>query len=272
MVTINELNRAPAIDATTLAIAESLTDPGGRTHTTELAQTSDNVEQFNTSGTQGTVPISQGDGTLAMEPPEPPSTFSDTEPPVGDAGSFWTQLQNGWSFATVGGVASGIAVDSGTVFVGAGDNTVYALDAATGNEEWSFAMGSFVISGIAVADGTVYVGSDDNTVYAIDASAGTEEWSFSTGRQVESGIAVADGTVYVGSNDNNVYALDASAGTEGWSFAARDQVRSGVAVADGTVFVGDFDGNVYGLTQLAGVPNTRVFLRTSDGQTWRQTL
>jgi len=192
MVTITELNRAPAIDATTLAIAESLTDPGGRTHTTELAQTSDNVEQFNTSGTQGTVPVSQGDGSLAMEPPEPPSTFSDTEPPVGDAGTFWTQVQNGWSFATGDVITSGIAVDSGTVYVGSDDNNVYAIDAATGGEEWSFVAGGSVESGIAVDSGTVYAGSDDN--------------------------------------------------------------------------------NVYGLTQIGGIPNTRVVLRASDGQTWRQTL
>ena len=48
-------------------VENSFTDPADRTHTEQLAQTDDNVEDFATDGDADTVPVSQGDGTIQME-------------------------------------------------------------------------------------------------------------------------------------------------------------------------------------------------------------
>jgi len=63
-----------------------------------------------------------------------------------------------------------------------------------------------------VADGVVYIGSGDDKVYALDATSGTKLWTFTTGGAVTSSPAVANGAVYVGSNDGKVYAFDLAGG------------------------------------------------------------
>ena len=56
----------------------------------------------------------------------------------------------------------------GTVYVGSGDNKLYAINGKTGDKLWEFETGDFVGSSPAIGpDGTVYVGSDDHWLYAI---------------------------------------------------------------------------------------------------------
>jgi outer membrane protein assembly factor BamB len=70
-----------------------------------------------------------------------------------------------WSFAA-GGVVTGLAVSGGTVFVGAENNVVSALDATTGQSRWSYQgveLSRFLAAGpVVVAGGSV-----------IDARTGT---------------------------------------------------------------------------------------------------
>ena len=80
--------------------------------------------------------------------------------------------------------------------------------AAPGDQQWVFETGAWVSSSPAVADGIVYVGSGDNSVYALNIDSGEEIWTYNTDREVYSSPAVGDdGTVYVGSRDGSVYAL-----------------------------------------------------------------
>jgi len=70
-----------------------------------------------------------------------------------------------------------------------------------------------VYSSPALANGVVYVGSGDDNVYALNADTGAKLWSYTTGGGVyDSSPAVANGVVYVGSDDKNLYALNAKNG------------------------------------------------------------
>jgi len=91
------------------------------------------------------------------------------------------------------------------VFLG-GVGTVAGQDAST--EKWNYTTGDDVFSSPTVVSGTVYVGSDDDSLYAIDAETGDEEWNYTTGDDVRSSPTVVDGTVYVGSYDDNLYAIN----------------------------------------------------------------
>jgi outer membrane protein assembly factor BamB len=81
---------------------------------------------------------------------------------------------------------------------------------------WSYTTGGAVTSSPAVANGVVYIGSGDNKLYALNASTGALLWSYTTGGAVETRPAIANGVVYVGSDDGNVYAfgLTGAAGTK----------------------------------------------------------
>jgi outer membrane protein assembly factor BamB len=67
-----------------------------------------------------------------------------------------------------------------TVFFGSSaDDSVRALDAATGQERWVFFAEGPVRLAPAVASGKVYVGSDDGSVYCLDANDGSLLWRHS---------------------------------------------------------------------------------------------
>jgi len=79
------------------------------------------------------------------------------------------------------GTLSAPAVVNGTVYVGTAnravaansgvqfqsDDTLYALDAASGSEQWFYQLGGGSDSTPAVSNGVVYVGADNGTLYAL---------------------------------------------------------------------------------------------------------
>ncbi|MCJ7509598.1 MAG: PQQ-binding-like beta-propeller repeat protein [Dehalococcoidia bacterium] len=77
---------------------------------------------------------------------------------------------------------------------------------------WRFEPSAEGLSSPAVSDGVVYIGSDDNSLYALEAATGEQLWRFETGFWVRSRPAVVDGVIYLGSVDGYVYALDATRG------------------------------------------------------------
>ena len=130
-------------------------------------------------------------------------------------------------------------VANGVVYANSYDS-LYALDAATGALRWSSGAVSGN-SSPAVANGVVYVGSFDGSVYAFDAATGDQSWSYPTGGEILSSPAVANGVVYIGSTDGNIYALDAATGTKLWSYQTGAVWDSSPAVVNGTVYIGATD-------------------------------
>jgi len=145
-------------------------------------------------------------------------------------------------------------IANGVVFIGSGDQQVYALDAATGALRWSFATGDVVHASPAFADGVVYIGSWDRNVYALDAATGRERWRYTTGNDtviynqigIASSAAIAEGLVFVGGRDGKFHVIDARSGAQrwvhnnngGWTIAS-PAVRNGVVyfpTSDGTRF------------------------------------
>lgn len=132
------------------------------------------------------------------------------------------------------------AAAGGTVYVPAGSDGLYAVDAAAGTERWR-ALADAPVSvetAPAVADGTVYVGGSEHTVLAVDARTGDRRWSLGHPVDVSStSPTIAGGTAYIARDDGRVLALDASTGDERWvAEVPRGDVRRAVAVADGTVY------------------------------------
>jgi outer membrane protein assembly factor BamB len=146
------------------------------------------------------------------------------------------------------------AVWRGTVYVGSGDDNVYALDAKTGALKWKFRTGDVVHSSPAVVDGTVYIGGWDTYFYALDAATGKLRWRLKTGDDpeyhnqigVQSSPTVANGVVYFGCRDNNLYAVDARSGAVKWKVGNHGAwVITSPAVADGKVYYANADGAAF---------------------------
>jgi PQQ-like domain len=122
-----------------------------------------------------------------------------------------------------------------TVYVGSGDDSVYALNAMDGSLAWRYQTGGEVTSSPVVVSGSLYVGSDDGYVYALNANDSSLLWRYRTGGQVQSSPDVVNGAVYIGSTDNYVYALNASNGSLLWQYQTGGLVTSSPAVVNGIV-------------------------------------
>ena len=145
-------------------------------------------------------------------------------------------------------------VANGIVYIGSGDQNVYALDAGTGALRWTFATGDVVHASPAVSNGVVVIGSWDRNVYALDAQTGREKWRYTTGNDtviynqigIASSAAIANGAVFVGGRDGKFHSVDFATGkvrwvhnnNGGWTIAS-PAVRNGVVyfpTSDGTRF------------------------------------
>ncbi|MDF3067937.1 MAG: yfgL [Polyangiaceae bacterium] len=161
-----------------------------------------------------------------------------------DGALYKLNAKNGqllWRFMTNAEVSRRPVLDGGILFAANANDTVLAIEPATGKLLWhqhrTPAAGMEVAghSGVAVSHGKVYVGFSDGVVTAFDEKTGAERWqpvdlaaeAEQTLGQVPDQLDV-DSTpipdtlpsgpvVYAGNYAAGVYALDAETGTQVWS-------------------------------------------------------
>ncbi|MGW5676112.1 serine/threonine-protein kinase [Streptomyces sp. NPDC003860] len=125
-------------------------------------------------------------------------------------------------------VAWTMSVDGGRIHASDGP-TLYALDAADGQERWRVGTDAWVYS-LKTDRGTVLTGTRGGGVQAWEASNGEKLWEL-TGAQTdfetpEAGPAISGDTVYVW-KDARLRALEARTGVERWSYPVGDAASCG---------------------------------------------
>ncbi len=135
------------------------------------------------------------------------------------------------------------AIADGVVYVGSGDNSVYALDARSGAKLWSFVTnGPINASSPVIASGVLYIGSTDKNLYALDARSGKLIWSYATDGEINGTPTLANGVVYAGSYDEYVHAVDATSGKLIRKYHAGRKVFAQPVVADGVLYAATSNG------------------------------
>jgi len=177
-----------------------------------------------------------------------------------------TQL---WQFTVGGSIifsSPAVAVD-GSVYVGAYDNKLYALN-PDGTQKWTFTTGGVIESSPAISkNGVVFVGSYDGKLYALDAVTGTQKWAFTAAGPIAGPPAIGpDGTIYIGATtpDRRLYALDPANGGVKWSFLAGAGVQTAPAFSTDaqTIYIGSLDGRLYAINVVTGAE--RWHFQTGD--------
>ncbi|MEV8055524.1 serine/threonine-protein kinase [Streptomyces antimycoticus] len=208
-----------------------------------------------------------------------------------------------WSYALDVGTELSTVAD-GTVYLGNGEDSLYALDADTGDELWHRRGAGDSLSLLGASDGMAFYGDEDH-MYALDAHSGEEVWKVKddgfhatptkvgdttyvtyaaflaavksdTGERIwkkkydatlKEGATVVDGVVYPvsGVDGNALYAVDAKTGDELWQFTAGSDIESAPAVADGTVYFGTKDGTLHAVGSDSG---KEVWKQDFDGKLW----
>jgi outer membrane protein assembly factor BamB len=155
------------------------------------------------------------------------------------------------------------AVDGGTVFVGSGDHSLYALDAATGQRKWSYLAGigmanennsGLPIRAPLVVEAVVYVATE-GALHAVDAQSGQRKWLFQPvhgdadvddeRKGVPDGPVLGNGMLFVTSwplgyapesQNTFVHAIDAGTGEAKWIASVPSRDASAPLFASERVF------------------------------------
>jgi outer membrane protein assembly factor BamB len=99
---------------------------------------------------------------------------------------------------------------NGTVYIGAADKHLYALDAATGRQRWAFAAQDWIVSAVAAAGDRVIVASQGSRIHVVGAETGRQRLLYETGigRHVGAAPAVDGDGAYFVSVGGRVWAID----------------------------------------------------------------
>ena len=95
----------------------------------------------------------------------------------------------------------------GVLYVGAGDGSFHAVDAAGGTRIWRHAASGKVRASAAVDDAWVVFGTLAGTIHGLDRTSGAERWRFKTGGPVTSTPVFAGAHVVVGDRGSRLNAL-----------------------------------------------------------------
>jgi outer membrane protein assembly factor BamB len=150
-----------------------------------------------------------------------------------------------------------VVADADTVYFGSStDDSVYALNASTGEMRWRFVTEGPVRLAPVLDHGKVYAGSDDGNVYCLDARSGTLLWRYRAGEDkrlpgngrmislwpVRGGLVVDAGKVYFTAGifpDRGVYlcALDAATGDKRYSKELEFSSQGTMVAATNRLFI-----------------------------------
>ena len=188
---------------------------------------------------------------------------------LGDGGfdsPLWQYPQAGLN--SVGVIFGGVAYSqsSNTVYFGADDGMLYALDAVTGEPKLGtggvfFPAGSPIWSTPIVKSGVVYFGTMDGTLFGVSETGG-KTLEFRAGGAIAATPVIEEGIAYVGSFDKNFYAVPINGGlnarasweysTNSWIWA--DALFAADARGQDMVFVSSLDGSVNAVDATSGSP------------------
>jgi len=195
----------------------------------------------------------------------------DTTAPRGDLEVAWQHRPGD----TEARAATQPVVAGGTLYYclappgGVSQGTLFAVDAATGDERWRFDAEQAARATLALHDGRV-VAPVDGELRGLSADDGSSEWSVS----LESfgwTPTVAAGTAYLVTDDGALYAVDATDGTTEWTIPEPEETyddEAGTSHAGRGRFVAATDDRV--VHEYTGRPGEVVVRSASDGSVeWR---
>ena len=125
-----------------------------------------------------------------------------------------------------------------------------AWNADTGKRIWRFNTAPIESSPLLVKN-TLYFGAWDNKVYALNAKNGRKRWTFRADDQMNTSAAYWNNTIYMASYAGSVYAINARTGKMRWKaqshagLGGQEFFYASPAVAYGRVYIGNSDGTMY---------------------------
>jgi outer membrane protein assembly factor BamB len=142
-----------------------------------------------------------------------------------------------------------------TLYAAGYDATIFALDAATGEERWRYVADPYgFITPPAIANGLVVFAVQEQQVVAVDAATGAVVWTVDL--PALPAPAIAGTVVYILDAASNLVMLDLATGQElGRSVIALAGLNAPPVIVDGTLYIGSSTGVT---AYVTGPVETRV--------------
>ncbi len=156
-----------------------------------------------------------------------------------------------WKFATEGGVVTRPAVFEDNIFFGSEDHRLHVVNSRSGKAVWTYVTNGRVHSSPRIAEGHVIIGSDDQRIHAVNINTGRPVWRFETAAPIRSTAFVGQENIYAGCENGDFYCLDFR-GELKWHFKAKMAITSSPWMTEGVVYFASLDGTVYALDARAG--------------------
>lgn len=148
-----------------------------------------------------------------------------------------------------------VLADGRSIYMVGLDRSVSALDRSTQQLRWVRELDGAVAGDPVLVDGTLYVGALDHRLYALDLDAdGAELWRFRGDAWFWARPLVTGSTVYAAALSGSLYAVDRASGALRWETRIEDaQLRTAPVLVDGTLVLASEEGGLFGIDPTSGV-------------------
>jgi hypothetical protein len=150
-----------------------------------------------------------------------------------------------WKFSTGTSFSSRPVGNFDTIYFGADNGNLYAVDLHSGAQKWEQKLEGGTVLHHIVEDEKVFAVTEFGYLHALDTSTGEGIWKFKPEIGVYDAPVVKGRIVYVGSLDGTLYAVDASTGREVWSFKVIGTAVSSPTIYQDVICFGSDSGNLY---------------------------
>ncbi len=127
-----------------------------------------------------------------------------------------------WRLPILNGAEPSATLIKDRLFIGASDGQFYSIQADTGKVVWTFPTKIETLSEPLLHDGVLYILTGNNSLFALDAATGKQLWLYTrqdtSSLSIRGGSkpAIRNGTLYVGFSDGSIVALLAQNGALKW--------------------------------------------------------
>ena len=165
-----------------------------------------------------------------------------------------------WTFEAGDGIESTAAIAEGTIYVGALDGYLYAIDLDNGGLKWKYQASGEIKSSPTVLRNVVHFGDGMGDFHAVDAQTGEPRWTFQAEAEIISSANVSEDRLLFGSYDQFLYCLSAEDGALIWKLETEGYVHGTPAIVNGAVIVSGCDGYLRVININDGVEQQKIAL------------
>jgi len=154
-------------------------------------------------------------------------------------------IQPIWKFECEDEIRGTATYDNGKIYVGAYDNNLYSLNAASGEFIWKHATEGGIVSTPALYENNIFFGSEDNRLYVVSPRSGNIIWTYYSEGPIRSSPRISERHVFAGSDDNHMHVVNANTGRRALKFNAGAPVRSTALVYQDAIYFGTESGDFF---------------------------